>query len=326
MSKKFHFLLFRSTAENVSVNALIKDETIWLTQKAMAQLFGCTTDNISLHLKYIFLEKELSEKSTTEEFSVVRTEGIRQVQRNTKFYNLDAIISVGYRVNSKRATQFRVWATKVLKKYLIDGYAVNRERLKEAENKFKQLQQTVNFLQQKSEKERLQGQEKELLDLLTDYANTFSLLEKYDKSKLKSGRGEKAGFVLDYKNCLNLIGKLKEKLVSRKEASDIFGNESGHGFESVISNLYQTFEGKELYNSIEDKASHLLYLTIKDHPFIDGNKRIASFLFVYFLDKNNYLYRESGEKKINDNALTALALLVAESNPKEKDQMIALIS
>ena len=154
----------------------------------------------------------------------------------------------------------------------------------------------------------------------------MSLLEKYDKSKLKIEKGQKAKFVLEYENCLNIISELKENLIAKKEAGDIFGNEVSAKFESIAKNLYQTFGGKELYKSIEDKAVHLLYLTIKDHPFIDGNKRIGSFLFVYFLDKNNYLYREGGEKKINDNALTALALLIAESNPKEKEQMIALIT
>src|SRR6056297_1394365 len=318
--KKGEVKIYKPSKGEVELKVWFEDETVWLRQNEIAKLFGKDRSVITKHINKIFKQKEVDEKSNVQKMHIANSD------KPVSFYSLDVILAVGYRVNSAQAIHFRRWATKILKNYLVQGYVINKKRVIEVESKFKQLQETINFLQQKSKKERLQGQEKELLDLLTDYANTFSLLEKYDKSKLKSGRGEKAGFVLDYKNCLNLIGKLKEKLVSRKEASDIFGNESGHGFESVISNLYQTFEGKELYNSIEDKASHLLYLTIKDHPFIDGNKRIASFLFVYFLDKNNYLYRESGEKKINDNALTALALLVAESNPKEKDQMIALIS
>lgn len=320
--KKGEVKIYKPAQGEAELRVRLEDETVWLSLDQMADLFGRHKSVISRHLKNIFKEGELTKNSVVAKIATTASDGKNY---QIEYYSLDAIISVGYRVNSKRATQFRIWSTKVLKSYLIEGYAVNRERLKEAENKFKQLQQTINFLQQKSEKERLQGQEKELLNLITDYANTFSLLEKYDKNKLKSGKGEKTGFVLEYENCLNLIGKLKEKLVSKNEASEIFGNESGHGFESVVGNLYQTFGGKELYKSIEDKASHLLYLTIKDHPFTDGNKRIASFLFVYFLDKNNYLYRESGEKKINDNALTALALLVAESDPGEKDQIIALI-
>ncbi len=167
---------------------------------------------------------------------------------------------------------------------------------------------------------------KEILNLLADYSKTLSLLEKYDKGKLKIEKGKKAKFILEYKDCLNVIFELKNNLVVKKEAGDIFGNEFDHKFESVAKNIYQTFGGKELYQSIENKAAHFLYFAIKDHPFVDGNKRIGSFLFIYFLDKNNYLFHESGERKINDNALVALALLVAASDPKEKDQMIALIA
>ena len=159
-----------------------------------------------------------------------------------------------------------------------------------------------------------------------DYARTLSLLEKYDKNKLKAGKGKKTKSVLNYKDCLKIIAQLKKRLIDKKEASGFFGKGTNHKLESIIKNIYQTFGKKELYGSIETKAAHLLYLIIKDHPFVDGNKRIASFLFVYFLDKNNYLYRQNGEKKINDNALTALALLAAESNPREKEQIIALIT
>ena len=172
----------------------------------------------------------------------------------------------------------------------------------------------------------LAGQEREIINLLADYSHTLTLLEQYDKNKLSSAKGSLGKFVLTYKDCAKIISELKKELVSKKEAGNIFGHETGHGFESVVKNLYQTFGGKELYQTIENKAAHLLYLTIKDHPFTDGNKRVGSFLFVYFLDRNNYLYRGTGEKKINDNALTALALLVAESDPQEKEQMIALIT
>jgi len=242
------------------------------------------------------------------------------------FYSLDVILAVGYRTNSAKAINFRQWATTVLKNYLFKGYAINERRLLEARNKFNHLQEMVAFLQKKSKLKTLKGQEQGILSLLSDYSKTLTLLEQYDKNELKTSKGKPSKFILSYQECLGVIIQIKKELVAKKEAGQLFGNEMDKKFESVIKNLYQTFSGKQLYKSIEDKSAHLLYLTIKDHPFIDGNKRIASFLFIYFLDKNEYLYRKIGEKKINDNALTALSILIAESLPKEKDQMIVLIS
>lgn len=207
------------------------------------------------------LVNDLAEDSTTEESSVVQQEGGRTVKRQIKTYNLDAIIALGYRVNSQRATQFRVWATKILKDYLLQGYTVNEKRLLEVKNKFNQLKETINFLQKKSKTKLLKGQSEEILNLLSDYSKTLSLLEKYDKKKLKSEKGIKARFVLEYENCLEIISELKKNLMAKKQAGDIFGNEIDKKFESAVKSLYQTFDGKELYKSIEDKASHLLYLT-----------------------------------------------------------------
>ncbi|MFH1745346.1 MAG: Fic family protein, partial [bacterium] len=191
---------------------------------------------------------------------------------------------------------------------------------------FDKLQKTIAFLNKKSKAKILGGQEKEILNLLADYSKTLTLLERYDKNKLKDNKTGKSKFVLKYQDCSSIINRLKLELTNKKEAGDLFGNEIDYKLESITKNIYQTFSQKELYQSLEEKAAHFLYLIIKDHPFSDGNKRIGSFLFVYFLDKNKYLYRDDGEKKINDNALTALALLVAESDPKEKEQMIALIT
>ncbi|NQU82572.1 MAG: virulence protein RhuM/Fic/DOC family protein [Parcubacteria group bacterium] len=323
--KNNKIVIYNTADGQIKIDVNLKNETVWLSQKQMAEIFDCSVDNVTLHLKNIYLERELDEDSTTEESSVVQQEGGRTVKRQIKIYNLDAIIALGYRVNSQRATQFRVWATKILKDYLLQGYAVNEKRLLEVKSKFNQLKETINFLQKKSKTKLLKGQSEEILNLLSDYSKTLSLLEKYDKKKLKSEKGIKARFVLEYENCLEIISELKKNLMEKKQAGGIFGNEIDKKFESAVKSLYQTFDGKELYKTIEDKASHLLYLTIKDHPFIDGNKRIGSFLFVYFLDKNDYLYRKGGEKKINDNALTALALLTAQSDSREKEQMIALI-
>ncbi len=228
-------------------------------------------------------------------------------------------------MNSKKATQFRVWATRVLKQHILQGYTINQRRLLETRTKFKELQNAIAFLREKAGKKTLRGQEKEILDLLGSYAKTLTILNLYDKKKVKKIRGKKAKFVLEYDSCKNIIVVLKKDLAERMEASDLFGIDTGKKLEGIIKNLYQTFDRKELYKTIEEKAAHLLYLTIKDHPFVDGNKRIASFLFIYFLDKNDYLYRKNGEKKINDNALVALALLVAESNPEEKDILIKII-
>jgi len=325
-NKKFNkgeIVIYKSSENEIKLKVCLKNETVWLSLDQIANLFGRDKSVISRHLKNIFKEKELFKKSVVAKIATTAKDG--KVYK-IEFYNLDAIISVGYRVNSQRATQFRVWATKILKNYLLQGYAINKERLLEAKNKFNQLQETINFLQKKSKAKLLKGQESEILNLLADYSKTLSLLEKYDKNKLKVEEGKGAKFILEYKDCLNIIFELKKNLITKKEASDIFGNDFGGNFKSVTKNIYQTFEGKELYRSIENKAANLLYLTIKDHYFTDGNKRIGSFLFIYFLEKNNYLYRKSGEKKINDNALTALALLIAESNPKEKEQMIALIT
>lgn len=318
-------VIYEASKGDIRLDVRLENETIWLTLNQIADLFGIDKSGISRHTKNIYKEGELKEESTVAKFATVQKEGKRTIKREVEFYNLDAIISIGYRVNSKRATNFRIWATKTLKEYLVKGYAVNEKRLLEARERFKELQTAISFLQDKSQKELLTGQSQEILNLLSSYAKTLTLLNEYDSGKIRETKGGKTKFVLGYKESLEIIGKIKKELVAKKEAGDLFGQERKGALEAVVKNLYQTFGGKELYSTIENKASHLLYLIIKDHSFSDGNKRIASFLFVYFLDKNNYLYKKSGEKKINDNALTALALLVAESNPKEKEVMIKII-
>ncbi|MBU3979225.1 virulence protein RhuM/Fic/DOC family protein [Patescibacteria group bacterium] len=300
-------------------------ETIFLTQQQVGELFNVQKAAISKHVKNIFDTGELDKKSTVSILETLQTEGKRKVMRKIEYYNLDLILSIGYRVNSANATKFRQWATKTLRQYVLNGYAVNEKRILEAQNKFHELQEAVLFLQKQSKKELLTGQEAEILNLLADYSKTLSLLEQYDKGKLADEKGRKSEFVLKYEDGAKIIAELKKELIAKKEASDLFGQERGGGFEGIIKGLYQTFAKKELYPAIEDKAAHLLYLTVKDHPFSDGNKRTASFLFVYFLDKSNYLFKKSGERKINDNALTALALLIAESDPKEKEVMIKIV-
>jgi len=301
----------------------LEKETVWLTQKQIAILFDTQRPAITKHLNNIFKSGELNKNSVS---SILEHTAADGKTYKTQFYNLDAIISVGYRVNSKRATKFRIWATKTLKEHLIKGYTINEKRLLEAREKFKELQTTITFLQEKSQKELLSEHTSEILNLLSSYAKTLSLLEEYDKRKIKVIKGKKTKFILNYQECQRIIMEIKKELIAQRKASELFGQEVGGGFEGVIKGIYQTFGRKELYPTIENKAAHLLYFTIKDHPFTDGNKRIGSFLFVYFLDKNNYLYRPTGEKKINDNALTALSLLIAISDPKEKDILIKIIT
>ena len=316
---KGEIIIYETSKKEVDLKIRFENETVWLRQNQIAELFGKDRTVITRHINKIFKDKEADKKSNVHFLHIANSD------KPVAFYSLDIILAVGYRTNSARAINFRQWSTKILKSYLLQGYAVNEKRLMEAQSKFNELQTTISFLQKQTEKKQLKGSEKEILNLLADYSKTLSLLEKYDKNKFKKLKGKKTKFILKHKECLKIIACLKKELVAKKEASDIFGMERSSAFESVVKNLYQTFGGKELYRNLEEKSAHLLYLTIKDHPFSDGNKRIGSFLFVYFLDKNNYLYRKSGEKKINDNALTALALLIAESNPKEKDVLIKII-
>lgn len=316
--KKGEIIIYKTPQNDTELEVRFKNESVWLKQNEIAALFGKDRSVITKHINKIFSDKEVNKKSNVQKLHIPNSD------KPVEFYSLDVILAVGYRVNSSRAIHFRMWATKILKQYLIRGFAINKNRLLEAKNKFKELQEAVLFLQKQSKKKLLKGQETEILNLLADYSKTLSLLEKYDKGKLEEKKGKKTKFILRYDDCISIIAELKKELMIKKEAGDLFGQERGGSFEGIIKGLYQTFAKKELYPTIEDKASHLLYLIIKDHPFFDGNKRSAAFLFVYFLDKTDYLFKKSGERKINDNALVALALLIAESNPKEKEMMIKI--
>ncbi len=321
--KKGEIVIYQTPDKKVKIDVSLENETIWLTQAQIALLFGVNRPAVTKHLKNILKEKELDEKSVCSILEHTAQDGKKY---KTQFYNLDAIISVGYRVNSKRATQFRIWATNTLKNYLVKGYAINEKRLLEAQNKFKELQTAIDFLKKKSGNELMVGQEQEILNLLADYSKTLTLLEQYDTEKIPLAKQGKGKFVLDYSVAEKIIAGVKKELAKKKEASELFGQDNGEKLKGIVGNIYQTFDKKELYPSVEEKAAHLLYFIIKDHPFVDGNKRIASFLFAYFLDKNDYSYKETGEKKINDNALVALALLIAVSDMSEKEKLIKIIT
>lgn len=316
-------IIIYKSKEGPKLEVRLEEDTVWLTQKQMALLFDKGVPTINEHIKNIFKEGELNENSVIRKFRITASDGKTY---ETNFYNLDVIISVGYRVKSLRGTQFRIWATKTLREHLVKGYTINEKQLLQSRNQLKELQNTIDFLKEKTKHELLAGQEKEILDLLSSYSKTLTLLEQYDKEKLTVAKKAKGKFILTYEESRKVIDELKKDLMEKTEAGNLFGQESGGKFKALLGNLYQTFGKKELYPSLEEKAAHLLYFIIKDHPFVDGNKRIGSFLFVYFLDRNNYLYKNSGEKKINDNALTVLSLLIAISDPQEKDKLIKIVT
>ncbi|MFH1175435.1 MAG: RhuM family protein [bacterium] len=319
--KKGEVIIYK-TSDGPKLDVRLEEETVWLDAHQIAELFDIDRTGIVRHINNIYETGELNKNATCAKIAQVAKD---KKVRTMDFYNLDMILSVGYRVNSKRATQFRIWVTKTLKDHLAKGYTINEKKLLETKEKFAELQNAVEFLQEKSKHKLLDGKEQEILDLLLQYSKTLTILEEYDKDKLKKISGKKAKFVLTCDKARRVIEELQKNLVEKKQAGNLFGQEYPGKFESIANSIYQTFGGKELYRSIEEKAAHILYLVIKDHPFADGNKRIASFLFIYFLDRNNYLFKESGERKINDNALVSLALLIAISDPKEKDVMIKII-
>ena len=310
---------------SIVLDARVEQETVWLNQRQMANLFDVDSDTISYHLKNIYKCSELGKDATTEKISVVQKEGKREVKRKISFYNLDAIISVGYRINSQRATLFRIWATGVLKEYIIQGYTLNQKRLQQ--KGLEEFNQAIALLQTTIKQEPLECDEaKGLLDVIVGYGRSWSLLEGYDEDNLPTPEYDThQKFILKYDEAKDAIEQLKNELMKKAEATDLFGREKAGEFDGIVGNIYQTFGGDDLIPSVEAKAANLLYYIIKDHPFVDGNKRIGAFLFILFLQKNNILYRKNGEAKINDNALVALALMTAKSLPQQKETVVALI-
>lgn len=312
-------IIYETESGQTQVSVRLDAETVWLTQRQLAELLDTSADNVSLHLKNIFASGELAESATTEDYSVVQSEGARTVTRIVKHYNLDAIISVGYRVNSKRGVQFRQWATRTLREHLVQGYTLNSTRL--AERGINEAQQAIELLARTLNNQALVNDTGgEVLKLIVGYAKTWRLLLQYDENGLvlppscKPSQG-----ALDYDNAMLAIAQIKAELMARGEATSLFGQVRGEAFEGILGNIEQTMFGESLYRSREEKAAHLLYFVIKDHPFSDGNKRIGSFMFLL------YLQQENMSMTINDNALTALALLIAESDPTNKELMIRLV-
>jgi len=306
-----------------SFDVHLAEETVWLSQAQMAELFDRNKRTISEHLRNVFKEGELEEnvvvrksRTTTRHGAMVGKTQAKEVQ----YYNLDVIISVGYRVKSQRGTQFRIWATNVLKQHLIKGYTTNERRL--AEKGLAEMEQTIALLSTTLQRhEQLSDEGRGVLEVVSRYARSWSLLLQYDEDRLELPKDRHTpGKSLDYQQLKNGITALKADLAERGEATALFGQERSHSLQGILGNLDQTFGGQDLYPSVEEKAAHLLYFVIKDHPFSDGNKRIGSFLFLLFLRENQLL--ESSD--FNDTALVALALLIAESDPKQKDLLIRL--
>ncbi len=310
---------------DVELKTTLKDDTVWLNQKQIAKLFEVNVSAISKHLNNIYNIKELDKKSTISKMEIVQKEGKRTVKRLITLYNLDIIISIGYRVNSKRATQFRIWATKILKEFMIKGYSLNQKKLQE--KKLDELEKTVLLIKQGLTNRNISLSEaKGFIEIVSSYAKSWALLQGYDEQTLEEKiLTTKSKFILDYDEAKDAIAELKKSLMQKGEASELFGREKANEFKGNLLNIYQSYGGVDLIPSIEAKAANLIYYIIKGHPFSDGNKRIGAYLFVLFLHKNEILYKENGESKINDNALVSLALLIAQSLPEQKDIIIKLI-
>ncbi len=319
MSKTNELVIYRHKDKQIEVS--LREETIWLTQKQISELFDVERSVITKHIRNIFKTGELNENSVCAIFAHTASDGKTY---NTKFYNLDLIISVGYRVNSQKATMFRIWATDVLKRYLTKDYAINESKI--TEKRLKELEETVKFIKETIHTPSLSAAEvKGLLEIIEQYANTWKWIEEFDSGKIQLTKNIKERKKISYKKAKNAISKLKEYLVKKKEASEIFGQERDTGlFKSALENIYQTFDGKELYPSFEEKAANLLYLIIKNHPFVDGNKRIGALLFLMFLYEN--LGFAELIERFNNNGLTALCYLVAGSRPDQKESLINLIT
>ncbi len=310
--KKNEIILFENQEIKLEVN--LKDETVWLSLEQMAELFARDKSVISRHINNIYNEEEIDRNSTVANFATVQNESGRTVTRNIDYYNLDVIISVGYRVKSKEGTKFRQWANNVLKDYMLKGYAVNQKRLDYLEKTVK-LIDIANRID-----ERLEGNDaKEILKVIGDYSKALDLLDDYDHKTLKKIDGNIDERKIKYKDCIDIINKLRFN-----EESTLFAVERDKGLESIIGNIYQSFDGQDIYKSIEEKGANFLYLVVKNHVFADGNKRIAATLFIYFLNFYGILYK-NGNRVIDNNTLAALTLLIAESNPKEKEVIIDLV-
>ena len=313
-------IMFKTKDGKLSIDVNLNEETVWLNQKQMGDLFDRDYKTISKHINNIFKEEELTKNSTVAKFETVQIEGEREVKRDVEYYNLDVIISVGYRVKSKRGTEFRIWANSILKDYLMKGYALDERRFEK-----EKLLELVKFIG--IAENALNNQAKDLdeargiFKVLSDYSYALTILDEYDHQNIEiKNITKREAYLLTYEEAMSLIDKMKDEF-----STSLFGNEKDDSFKGSLGAIYQTAFGEEVYPSIEEKASNLLYFIVKNHSFSDGNKRIAAAIFLHFMDRNNLLYKIDGTKKIADNTLVAITLMIAESRPQEKDIIVKVL-
>lgn len=316
-------VIYQAADGSMATEVRLEGETVWLSQEQISQLFGRERSVVGKHLRNVFAEGELEANSVCAKFAHTASDGkTYQVEH----YNLDVIISVGYRVKSPEGTRFRQWANRILKDYLVQGYALNKQRLEAQQDNIKQLERTMSLFQKNLIEQASLPEARGLLSVITGYARTFVLLNQFDSERLPLGDfATTIRYEIQEDEALAGIVALKADLMAKGEASELFGNQKDDSFAGVLGNIVQSFGGQFLYPSIEEQGAHLLYFVIKNHPFSDGNKRIGAFMFIWFLQRNQHHLKTDGELKINDNALAAIALLVAQSDPAQKQLMIHLI-
>jgi len=321
--KNSEIKIYKTKKGNTTIEVTLEKETVWLNEYQIETLFKTSRTSINRHIRNIYKTEELDKKRTCAIFAQVQKEGERTVTRKIKFFNLDVIIAVGYRVNSKQGTEFRIWANQLLKEYLIKGFAINQEKLKSQNKQLLELKETVKILSNVVSNLELSNDESRgLLEIISDYSYALDILDKYDYQSLKiENITTDEIYQLTYKEAIEQIQMTKRVYGN----SDLFGKEKDKSFRSSIATIYQTFGKVDLYPSVEEKAANLLYFVVKNHSFTDGNKRIAAFLFLYFLEKNSILRTTTGKKRIADNTLVALTLMIAISRPEEKETMVKII-
>ena len=321
MNEEKKIVIYQTEDGQTQIDVRLENDTVWLTQAQMAELFETDRTSIVRHINNIYRVDELGREATCAKIAQVQTEGKRQVTRTIPYFNLDMIISVGYRVNSKRGVKFRQWANRVLKEYLVKGYAVNERIRKE---QIGELRQLIGMVGRAIQNKQIEPDEENqaLFDIVVDYTYALDTLDDYDYQRMTvKDTTQEEKFHATYENAMETIAALRDKF----GGSSLFGNEKDDSFKSSIGQIYQTFGGEELYPSVEEKAAMLLYLVTKNHSFSDGNKRIAATLFLWFLNNNGILYREDGTKRLSDNTLVALTLMIAESRTEEKDVMVKVV-
>jgi prophage maintenance system killer protein/transcriptional regulator CtsR len=320
---KGEIIIYQTEDGQTSLEVKLIEETVWLNLNQMAKLFKRDKSVISRHISNIFKTGELSREATVAKYATVQMEGGRKITRNIEHYNLDVMISLGYRVNSLRGTQFRIWANKILKDYIVKGYTLNEERLQSQIEKYEALKQSIKLIDNIIDRKLISTSESEgLLKVISDFSYALDTLDRYDYGKLELAHiSDQAVKQISYKEAKGAIKTMQGRLSD----SNLFGREKDNSFRTSLDTICQTFDGNDLYPSIEEKAAHLLYFIVKNHSFVDGNKRIAVAIFTWFLERNGLLYKSDGTKRIADNALVALTLMIAMSDPKEKDIITKIV-